>query len=261
MTQDRFQDPLAAELYDLEHPPIGGSDCDQLWLPLARQFGAPVLELGCGTGRILIPLARAGLQVVGLDISEDMLALARRKIAAEPPEVQQRLTLVQANMADFRLDRHFNFIFVAFNTFQLLVERPQQESALRCVHGHLADTGRLALSVFHPRHDHLAKRELGWTREQTFTDPATGRTLVRKDRTTYDLATQTCIWMPDYEIREPDGTIRELEQRVQLHYFFRYEMELLLEKCGLGVEHLWGDRDRSPFTSDSPAMIFLARKG
>src|ERR1051326_5853005 len=80
----------------------------------AKAAGGPALEIGCGTGRILIPTARAGVTITGLDGSTEMLARARAKLAAEPAPVRQRATLVQADMRDFELGARFALITAPF---------------------------------------------------------------------------------------------------------------------------------------------------
>jgi SAM-dependent methyltransferase len=257
---DRYDDALAAEVYDLAHAhgPIGGADFEGVWLPLARECGSPILELGCGSGRLLIPLARQGFEVAGLDASVEMLRVAGRKLGREPAEVRRRAELIHADMRHFDLHRRFRLAFAPFNTFQLLLERTDQESALRCGRMHLAAGGRFALSVFHPRHDLLAspggKR---CSRTATRTDPATGRSLETYHVTTYDVAGQSFEAVFHMTLREPDGRVRRFRERMRMRYFFRFEMELLLEKAGLSVERMYGDFRGRPFRSRSPQMIFV----
>jgi SAM-dependent methyltransferase len=88
---------------------------------LSREVGGPILELGCGTGRIALPLANAGSHVPGVDRSEAMLTVARRKLTALPAPAQERLTLVNQHMSALNLDRGFGFVFVPFRSFQHLL--------------------------------------------------------------------------------------------------------------------------------------------
>jgi ubiquinone/menaquinone biosynthesis C-methylase UbiE len=108
---------------------------------VAGQTGGPVLELACGTGRIALPLAEAGLQVTGVDRSEAMLATARRKLATASASAQQRLGLVRKDMTALDLGRRFGFVFVAFRSFQALLSIGLQSQALEAIRRHLEPTG------------------------------------------------------------------------------------------------------------------------
>jgi SAM-dependent methyltransferase len=104
--------------YDSSWPGAGGDV--PLYERIAREAGGPILELACGTGRIALPLAKAGLHVTGVDRSEAMLSIARRKLGVLPASVRERLTLVNQDMAALNSDRRFGFVFVPFHSFQHL---------------------------------------------------------------------------------------------------------------------------------------------
>jgi len=95
---------FTAEFYDHVVPYRERQDV-AFFVELAREAGGPVLEVGCGTGRVLIPTARAGFEIVGLDLSPSMLAVCRESLAQEPAEVQARVELVEGDMRDFDLGR------------------------------------------------------------------------------------------------------------------------------------------------------------
>ena len=139
--------------YDADLPQIAGDVT--FYSDIAREVGGSILELACGTGRITLALAEAGLAVTGADCSEGMLSVARRKAAALPAEAQQRLELVHQDMTTLRLDRQFNFVFVPFRSFQFLLTGDLQRRALESIHRHLGPGGTLALHLFDPRLDLL----------------------------------------------------------------------------------------------------------
>lgn len=112
---------------------------------VAREVGGPVLELACGTGRIALPLAQAGLQITGVDRAEAMLTIARCKLAALPASVQERLNLVNQDMSALDLGWRFGFVFVPARSFQALLTIGLQRKSLEAVRRHLEPTGRLAL--------------------------------------------------------------------------------------------------------------------
>src|SRR5574337_880664 len=138
---------LVSEYYD--HLPMVAGRADLgFYLELARSHGGPILELGCGTGRVLLPLARAGHCVAGLDLSEGMLSKCRAKLDAEPPAVRERVRLVQGSMTDFEVAETFCLIFIPFRPFQHLLAVDEQMACLRCAHRHLEPGGKLVVDFF-----------------------------------------------------------------------------------------------------------------
>jgi ubiquinone/menaquinone biosynthesis C-methylase UbiE len=127
---------------------------------VAREAGGPVLELACGTGRIALPLAKAGLRVTGVDRSEAMLTIAQSKLAALPASVQERLSLVNQDMSALNLGRRFAFVFVPARSFQHLLTIDLQRKSLEAIRRHLEPTGRLALHLFDPRLDWLIDAQI-----------------------------------------------------------------------------------------------------
>ena len=141
-------DPRLAELYDCL--PLYTSRRDlQFWIDLCREVG-DVLELGCGTGRVLIPSAQAGASVTGLDQAEGMLARCRAKVNALPEDIAKRVTLVQGDMTGFHLGRRFPLAIVPFRPVQHLITVNEQLRFLGCVREHLEPGGRLVFDVYHP---------------------------------------------------------------------------------------------------------------
>ena len=253
---NRYEDPWTAEIYDYQTQGIGGDV--EFWTDLSRSAGANVLELACGTGRVVIPLARAGVQVTGLDISPYMLEVARRKLSNEPRDVIERVGLVEGDMRSFELGRTFGLVFVAFRSFQALLTRADQRACLECSARHLKRGGLLALHVFNPRLSRLTAETPVHEEREDFEGPD-GMHVSWSGETTYDFAEQILRSVWRYQRTAADGTVTESEHVLKLHYFFRFEMEWMLEACGFEVETLYGGFDRSPFAADSSEMIFVAR--
>ena len=124
------------------------------YLDYAKECGGEVLELACGTGRVLLPIARAGIGITGLDASEEMLNIARRGI---DDTIKNKVTLVKGDMKAFQFSKKFSMIFIAFRSFQCLLTKEEQLSCLECVWKHLADNGTFIIDLFAPRHDLLAQ--------------------------------------------------------------------------------------------------------
>ncbi len=252
---NRYQDPWTAEHYDAQ---ITWPNPDlPLYLEMADQSPGPVLELACGTGRLLLPLARQGTIVTGLDISPHMLAVARRKLAAEPEEVQARVTLVGGDMSRFALRHAYGLILIPFRSFQALLTRADQRRCLECCAKHLLAQGRLVINVFHPWLNKLVAQRSAEPNE--YIGP-NGEAVKAESRVQFDFAEQSLTSHIVYGIASASGETRSHEHVLRLRYFFRFEMEWMLEACGFEVEALYGDFARSPFTAESPEMVFVARR-
>jgi SAM-dependent methyltransferase len=233
------------------------------WQEEVRQAQGRVLELACGTGRVLLPLARAGFAVTGLDLSEPMLEVARRKLAEEADGVRDRVRLVHGDMRDYSLDERFDLIFCAFNSFLLLGDDASQQAMLRRSHQHLSEGGRLILSIFNPGIAIIASylgENSGKIRYlKSFTDPETGETIAMWDRRSYDPAEQIVDVAFIFERLDEQGrTVERHTNQFRMRYRFRYEMEYLLNLCGYEVEALYGDYGRGPVHADS-LLIFVAK--
>ena len=126
---------------------------------MAHEAAGPVLEIGCGTGRVLIPTARAGVEIIGLDSSSKMLGACREKLALEPDEVQSRVKLAKGDIRRFDLNKRFHLVIIPFRPFQHLLSVEDQMRCLACVHKHLIDAGQLVFDVFNPSLQHLAGKE------------------------------------------------------------------------------------------------------
>src|SRR5512142_868718 len=171
-----------AELYDQVTPYASRPDAP-FFVEMAKVTGGPVLELGSGTGRVLIPTARAGIDITGLDLSPHMLAVCRKKLAAEPEEVQKRVMLVEGDMRSFELPGSFKLVTMPFRPFQHLLTVEDQLACLGCIHRHLADDGKVVVDVFNPMLEALTANNLGqeMTPEPEFTTPD-GRKVIRKHK-------------------------------------------------------------------------------
>ena len=256
-----YELPFIAEYYDFLPLVKGRQDLD-FYLYYADAAGDPILELGCGTGRILLPMAEAGHRVYGLDFSTQMLARCRQKLDAMPPDVRERVRLIQGNMAAFDLDEKFRLVTIPFRPFQHLLEVGEQKNCLRAAHKHLEPGGKIILDLFQtdPRrmHDpvHLSESEA-----HPEVMLPNGRKVRLAERTvTFHRAAQMNDVELIYYITHPDGRKERLVHAFTIRYFFRYVVEHLLQLCGFRVLGVFGKYDRSPLLDDSPDMLFLAEK-
>jgi SAM-dependent methyltransferase len=251
-------DSFIADYYD-ESPVVGGRVQDvAFYRDAAREHGDPILELGCGTGRITMALAQMGKRITGLDLSERMLERAVKKRAALFVEERERVHLVQGDMAHFELGEKFRLVIAPFRPFQHLLEVQQQMDCLNCVRKHLAPGGRLILDVFQTdaerMHDPVHMREALVTEYKT----RDGRMVQISERVAaFHRAEQRNDVEMIFSIEHPGGHKERLVFAWTLRYFFRYEIAHLLARCGFQILAEYGNFDRTPIRDDSPEMIFV----
>jgi SAM-dependent methyltransferase len=264
--QNRFggydQHAFIAEYYDAAYNRRNDLDIP-FWVDYAQQAKGHALELACGTGRVLIPTARAGCNITGLDLSSYMLAKCREKLKQQPKDVQKRVKLVEGNMTAFSTGEKYALITMPFRPFQHLLTVTEQRHCLEDIHKHLQPHGLLVFDVFHPNPNRLMPSSEIMKERQDFPETAMpdGRMVRRCSRfTAFHRDQQYNEIELIYYITHPDGRKDKLVDAFPMRYYFRYEVEHLLEICGFKVVDLFGGFDKSPFTNDSQEMIFVASK-
>jgi SAM-dependent methyltransferase len=221
---------------------------------------ARILEVGCGTGRVLLPIARSGHRVVGLDASATMLEQFHRTLSHEPMDVRGRVRLQRGDMRDFSLGtERFELITAPFRIFQHLARIDDQLRALRTIRAHLAPGGRFAFDVFNPNYDALTRDRSAEAEDTPELRMADGRFLRRLARVpNVRFVEQLNDVDLIYEVRSPKGTERFV-QSFQMRWYFLPELEHLLARAGFTVENVFGNFDRSPLTDTSPEIVIVAR--
>lgn len=255
---EEYQNPAEYDAENGEHQPSLTFFAD-----LARQTGGPVLDLGCGTGRVAISLARLGYAVTGLDIVPGMLDLARQKSAdllkaAGLNGGTGSIRWVLGDCCRFDLGEQYPFIYMTGHAFQHLLDRKAQEAMLACVRAHLAPSGLFAFETRNPNLEHLLTNtaEEDW---HTFTDPD-GRPVRVSGYQTYDHVRQVQTWVTHRRRPGPDGQEELRTTQISLRYTFPQEMDTLLHYNGLTVTARYGNWDCSPVTAASPELIYVCRK-
>ena len=267
MSQPFSDREFYAETYDRSVPDWPGElDFYQSMVEAAAtvQHGA-VLEIACGTGRVAIPLAQAGAKVVGLDLSPEMLAIARQKV-----DDGETTRWIQADMRSFDLGETFGLVIIPAHSFQHLLTPADQVACLECIKRHLEPGGVLVVHL-----DPMNDENIRWlgdlcgeqggvfeTAEQ-FQHPKTGHQVRASRAWSYESATQTAVTQTVWEELAADGQVvgRWETDPVRLHCVFRFEMEHLLRRVGFEIEAIYGDFFRQAFGDDSPEMIWVARHG
>jgi SAM-dependent methyltransferase len=239
-----------ARLYDWEHDPY--QDDVELFVALARRYGGPVLELACGTGRLLAPLVASGLECTGVDNAPAMLARARHRLGAT-------VTLVEQPMQALQLDGRFRTILIALDSFGLLTQRADQVATLRGAREHATHDARLVLDVSNGNLRGGGEPPEELLHHLTSPDPSTTRPItkwvVRRPNPAEQLDEMTCL----YDELDSQGVVHRCILPMRLRWFTRFELELLLEQAGWAVEDLYGDYDLQPYGPSSERLIVVAR--
>jgi SAM-dependent methyltransferase len=248
---DRF-----ARYYDLD---LGEESEDvDLYLGFAKRSGDPLLEVGCGTGRLLVPLALAGFRCTGVDISPSMLSLAKRKLEATGTD--DTATLVRADARDLDLSARFRLAFIGLNSFMHFVTDDDQRKVLASILRHLDPLGTLVLDLPNPDSSLLGETNGQLVHEWTRTSPETGRLVTKMRSQRIDAGAQLLDLLFLYDEIDGDGLVRRTAVPFQLRYFYRRELELLLRSCGFDVEEVYGDYWFGAYTTESPKLIVVARR-
>ncbi len=246
---------LIGEFYDLEHAAF---DEDVACLMnFVQAVGDPVLELGCGSGRFLLPIAAEGFRVTGLDRSQPMLARARE--AAEAEGVSALVSLHEGEMtaADQAPGGPFGVVLASLNSLLHLDTPEAQRAALASARRALDPRGQLLIDILNPTPETLRGldgalvHEGGWARED-------GSRVDKFSARRVDVSEQTILTDLWYDLTATDGTLRRVATRYRMRYLHRAELELLLELAGFAAWEFYGSYDLDPFDAHSDRMIVAA---
>lgn len=250
------------ELYDLVTPASFLGDAEW-YRRKARESGGPVLELGAGTGRIMLGIARDGVPVHGLDRDPAMLDRLRQKLANEPPEVRERVTLMAGDMRDFTVPERFFLVIAPFRAFLHNLTEHDQLACLARVREHLRPGGCFAFNVFHPSLEYMAHHtgalEGIWRWRGTF-PRADGGCVARSEANRYDTVRQLVDSQHRFEEYGPDGTLtRTSLHRLHLAYLYPRDLRRLLTQAGFQSVQISGGFDGRPFEKDTDELVIEAR--
>jgi ubiquinone/menaquinone biosynthesis C-methylase UbiE len=247
-----------ADVYDSVYSYV--RDDIPFYVAEALAAGGPVLELGCGTGRVTIPIAAAGVDITGVDSSPAMLAVARRKVPASPQGAMPQF--VEGDMRALNLDgQQFRLVIIPFRGFLALMTVEDQVSTLSGISSLLAPGGRLVFDVFVPDLDMLVQEGDTPYHLRDVVAPDTGRRLVLWHQSAYDNHAQIIDARIIVEELDETGTVeRRYYRDFQLRYAHRWELHHLLTTSGYSIDELYGDFERTPFDDDSTDMIWVATR-
>lgn len=227
---------------------------------IASQTGGPILELCCGTGRVALPLARQGLEVIGVDICAALLERFRAHLSREDKAVADRVTMIEQDIRGLSLGgRKFPLIIIAFNSLLCILNFEDQIRTLQRAAAHLCDNGLLVLDIVNPLR---LKIEGDPVPKPFFTrrNPDNGNTYTRFAMMGALDENQKQMLHGWYDEVQPDGTVRRTPYSLHWRPIFRFEIEAMLKLAGLDVAALEGGHLRECFTALSPRMFIQARK-
>ena len=241
---------LDARRYDAENDDYSADI--PFYVERAKQTGGPVLEIGCGTGRVTLPIAREGIEIVGLDVAPSMLARLREKAAKEKLDIE----LIEADCRAFALDRQFALIICPFSAIQHLYDRASLEAFLDCVRIHLAARAPLIFDVFNPNVEILARRAAETMTIFSFTEENSGEEVFVEETTDYDDAAQIShvTW---YLTGGGSDAIRVEE--IDLRCFYPQELDMLLHYNRFEIIEKLGTFTGEPFSSGLGRQIVVCR--
>jgi SAM-dependent methyltransferase len=226
------------------------------FLKEAREANGKVLELACGTGRLSIPLLRAGIDLTCVDYSEEMLEVFRKKLEANHLSCR----IVNQDMADLSLPDRFDMIFIPFHSFSEILDESKHARALSRIREHVTEGGRFICTLHNPI---VRTKSMDGTVKELGQFPTEeGRTLVVSTCFKYDECSQTASGHQFYEVYDPEGMLVEKQHLpVSFYLFHGSQFEKLAHAAGLRVVRLYGDYQRSSFDeAKSPFMIWVLER-
>ena len=241
-----------AEFYDL----FAKNDDLEFFVKLALECGGRALELGVGTARVAIELARSGISVTGIDTSRDMLDVARRKMKREPEEVKQRLTLKRADMRSFHLGQVFDLVYSPGGGFQECLTAKDMNDCLNCVFSHLKREGKLVLAIWMPS----LERDFG---ERVYDEPR---------RYHHDnMVARSIVWSEPgkegrprikilYQVFAGGLLLREHEVTATVNVLSAEKVRSVLEGSGFSIEQELGNFESGQYVPGDEWMVVVAKQ-
>jgi len=242
---------LAAKFYDL----FGSKNDLDFYKELALQHGNRALELGVGTGRVAIPLARAGIMIVGIDNSVHMLRVARAKLTKETEGVKKRIILKRGDMRSFALNQSFPFIYVPASTFDHNITIENQKRTLDCIYKHLEKNGRFAFDLELATPD---KPEASWCIDRKEIDKR--KMVVRSIFTKREITKQTCNLNLFFDLYENGTLLERYHEYGEVAIISKDKIIQLLEENRFKIENVYGNFDQTKHREDSPRIVLVTKK-
>ena len=246
-----------ADWYDIFY---SGADPAELnfYQGICKAIQGPILEIGVGTGRVSLPLAQAGMEIVGIDLFKPMLKVAQRKALAVAP-LKGSLNLIQADMRNFDLQRQFPIVIMPARTLLLATTEEEQLRTLCCAANHLTSGGTMAFNLFYPDPEMLAEDPEEEFLLEVVEKPEGGR-YVLTAKNHFDTVTQLNHGTQIAEELDQNGnSLRRQELDVLVRYLHPEQVINLCDLVGLEILEMWGDFEGHELNENSEEIVVLAR--
>ena len=250
---------LWAEWYDIFYSTVNDNAID-FYVEEAHKSGGPILELGVGTGRLAIPIAQQGLEIVGVDINSDMLEVAKKKTKAmglftDNPQ------FVHSDMTSMKIERQdFSLITIPENTILMVISHAERVNFLTRISKALGNEGKILISVFVPNPEFLYDESNEPISIGDVENPYNNNTYHLSAYNRFDHVQQLNHALQIVQEITPQGELvntRKLE--FDLAYMWPHQVVQMLEEANLEIENIWGDYNRSNFTDESEVMLTVSK--
>src|SRR5215472_8373082 len=232
------------------------------YLDLARRIGGPVLELACGTGRVLLPIAREGIAIHGIDNSVPMLNALRKNLQREPKDVRELVSVIEGDMRTFRSNRQYPLVIIPFRPLQHMYTVEDQVAALKTAAFHLEDEGILAFDVFFPKFDMISAgigqevHELEWPAKSD--SGGVVRRYFKKE--SVDKINQNFTATFIFRTYKGEKLVQEETELLKMSYYTYPHLHALFLLAGLEIVEEYGSFARTPLDNDAEQMIFILKR-
>lgn len=251
-----FYDTIA-RYYDAENHEM--TDDLPLYSELATIYGDPILDVGCGTGRVMLHLAQEGYQTVGVDTSEYMIERGRRKLVSLG-EAARKATFVVGDIVDHQAAQPYGLILLPYHLFMHFREQEKQIAVLKKLNDLLDEDGVVVFDLPNPGEAFATQDDDALRLDRTFIEAETGHIVMQQSVSHLDRVTQELHITWIYDEITSDSIVKRTLAPLILRYIFYSELKLLLELTGFKIVEAYGDYDQSPFMDGAPRMIVLAEK-
>ncbi len=252
----QFYDTIA-RYYDAENEDM--TDDLALYSELAAEVGDPILDIGCGTGRVMLHLAMEGHRAAGLDISSAMLARGRRKLKNRI-DLQDLVTFYEGNALDYPLTERYPLILIPYNGLMHFRTVEEQNKLLRHMASSLTDDGLLVIDLPNAGEMFATIDDGAVTLERSFLEPESGHLVMQQSVSTLNRTEQLQYITWIYDEIGTNAVVQRTVAPLTLRYIFPTELDLLLQINGFTRTERFGEYDQSPFEEGCSRMIVLARK-
>ncbi|WP_042166652.1 class I SAM-dependent DNA methyltransferase [Paenibacillus gorillae] len=218
---------------------------------LMDEIPGMALEIGCGTGRLLLPYLAEGYEVEGVDCSKEMLSICEYKAKAK----ELSPVLYDQQMQELNLPKKYKTIFVPLASFMCVTDREEAMLALQNMYAHLEEGGQVVIPLFIPPNENKQEWTVG--RRGTRSD---GAEIILSSVSSVQFHEQVQTKLDRYEVVKDNVLAETKFSTTKLRWYYKYEFMMMLEKAGFRDITIYGGYDFQQMTDDQTFMIFRARK-